>query len=250
MFSEIIKSKTTRFVKEDDKTYQILGNLLLCDDILLKYILFSSCKISSPDDIYKNSCKVSSPYDIYKSFGYLEHFEFWPKWQHFDNHRVEPDLFLKFENLAVIIEVKVNDVKGLQKETQWKREAEAYFSTYCENLHEQKNLIIIALGGNDANDIQTLEVKSCLDTARIIKVFKCSWLDIYQTTLKLKHQKNNININQRLIDHLCFTFSICDLYSYKELTILIEPKLNLSLPQNILKNMNSWHQKITNGENK
>ena len=92
---------------EDLKTSSILGSLLLLPDDLLWELLVKSC--------------CGGTEKLPDVAGVLDSFEFWPRWNA-DNTTnlkyVEPDLFLRFSNFDVIVEVKQFDGNGQYYE-QW-----------------------------------------------------------------------------------------------------------------------------------
>ncbi len=73
----------------------------------------------------------------------LKNREFWPSWYlDIENRRVEPDLFLEYDIINVIVEAKRNDVT-LHSAEQLQREIDAYLSEYPSN----KKFILLAIGG-------------------------------------------------------------------------------------------------------
>ena len=94
---------------EDPKTSAVFENLMLLPDNVFWHILKSSCF---------NNAKMQI------NSGRLVSYDFWPHWDNTgtDNQSyVEPDLFISFEELDVIIEAKYGDYDG-QGSSQWKRE--------------------------------------------------------------------------------------------------------------------------------
>lgn len=87
-----------------------------------------------------------------KNVGALENIEYWSKWDA-DNttnkHYVEPDIFLAFEQLHLIIEVKKE--KDKQHSGQWKNELQAHLNEY---IGLGKPIFLLALGGNSSLNIE------------------------------------------------------------------------------------------------
>ena len=138
---------------EDLKTSSILGSLLLLPDDLLWELLVKSC--------------CGGTEKLPDVAGVLDSFEFWPRWNA-DNTTnlkyVEPDLFLRFSNFDVIVEVKQFDGNGQYYE-QWENEICSYFNEYGS----VKDVYFIALGGNGNKKPSIV---------RSVPVYRCSWLSL------------------------------------------------------------------------
>ena len=157
MINAVINKKADIQLNEDVKTSCVFGLLTLLPAELFWKLLRSS---------------ISDGQTLPKSSGDILNVDFWPRWDVDDNDTdvtnerfVEPDVFVEFENLDLIIEVKMDG--NSQKESQWINEVCAY-KTYKGN---DKTLVFIALGGNDS-----------IDTYRLTKgksknalVYKCGW---------------------------------------------------------------------------
>lgn len=74
--------------------------------------------------------------------GELLSYNFWPRW-HFGERDVEPDVFLEFELLDLVVEAKRYDERQQDVE-QWKREASAYQQEFG---YKSRPMIILAVGG-------------------------------------------------------------------------------------------------------
>ena len=159
---EIVGSeKDIAISKEDGRTFHILGDLLL-DDETLKKLFYKLCNFGS---------------EIPKEWGDLEEYIFWSSWYLPNQTRVEPDLFLKFQFLALIIEVKRSDNRWSQSEAQWQKEVDAYYSTYSEN---PLPVSFIAIGGNSSYTDEDISLEFTNNSENKIRIYKCSWLDICQ----------------------------------------------------------------------
>lgn len=105
-----------------------------------------------PGDILWRLVKCSSLYCHLKKYaGGLEHVEFWPNWPIRDRmkkvgtHR-QPDVFLKFEEINVIVEAKRDDCLS-QNHIQWSEEVLSYL--FKRNIEGEEKLPIVfwVLGG-------------------------------------------------------------------------------------------------------
>ena len=162
---EIVGSeKDIAISKEDGRTFHILGDLLLLDDETLKKLFYKLCNFGS---------------EIPKKWGELEEYIFWPSWYLPNKTRVEPDLFLKFQSLALIIEVKRSDNRGSQTEAQWQKEVDAYYFTYSDN---PLPVAFIAIGGNSNYTDEDISLEFTNNSENKVRIYKCSWLDIRQQT--------------------------------------------------------------------
>lgn len=78
--------------------------------------------------------------------GELLSYSFWPRWRLGEDESygiVEPDVFLRFELLDLVIEAKRYDDRQ-QSSVQWEREAAAYQHEFA---HEERPMILLAVGG-------------------------------------------------------------------------------------------------------
>ena len=103
---------------EDVKTYSIIGNLLYLPTSIFWYILRNASDV--------NNANVRKLPVLPDDEDFID-FEFWPYWTLQD--KVEPDVFIRFTNFDLIIELKVHDYNQ-QTSWQWKREFAAYYMRY------------------------------------------------------------------------------------------------------------------------
>lgn len=180
---------------EDPKTSSIFENLLLLPDNEFWKILRSACQ---NNDVL--------PADV----GLIEKYEFWPKWNAEgteNKNYVEPDLFLRFQKLDVIIEAKVGDT-AVQQQKQWNNEYIAYLNEYES---KKCKAILIALGGKT-----TLEESQANDCRRkkSIKVLRCSWIGLRIEVSKYKDNyanqlgANESSAHKRLLSNIMLAFSL------------------------------------------
>ena len=149
---------TTNSEKQEDKqTASILSNLLHLPDIEFWKILKDSC--------YNNTLPEIA--------GNIQYHEFWPHWPPDKNHEryVEPDLFISFEKIDIIIEAKRSD-KYQQYQEQWESE----FSAYKKKYGTKNNVVLIAIGG--------LNPKNLSPETNKLNIQKCRWRGLLDTLYK------------------------------------------------------------------
>lgn len=174
--------------KEDPKTSTVFENLILFPDETIWDVIYESIT-------YKEN--------LQDNVGTLNEYFFWPKWDSTGTgnlNYVEPDVFLRFEKLDVIIEAKRSDESG-QDDKEWSREIRAYNNEY---LKDKKPYILLSVGGNEN---MTPEEITIIGYKKVI-VYKCSWLSILITIDRLrKNPDKKIERQQlRLIDNLILGF--------------------------------------------
>ena len=184
---------------EDPKTSAVFENLMLLPDNVFWHILKSSCFNNAKMQI--NSGRLVSYY-------------FWPHWDNTgtDNQSyVEPDLFISFKELDVIIEAKYGDYDG-QGSSQWKRELTAYNNEYGK---EGKPVVFIAVGGNMSMNIEEIKVRG-----KMHFIFKCNWLSLLIATNRYRAELKKISIPDmsisatlRLLDNIILAFNINGVYN-------------------------------------
>lgn len=164
MLHSIYHHKSTN---EDPKTSSVFETILMLPDEMVWSII-------------RNACFDNSNLPVFA--GQIESFHFWPHWNAKDidditnTNFVEPDVFLRFQGLDVIIEAKYGEVGG-QYRQQWKNELIAYMNEFGNH----NNVHFIAVGGNadKNNDSIFLNEKSII-------VNKCSWLSLLIQISKIK----------------------------------------------------------------
>ncbi len=187
---------------ENPKTSTIFEHLLLLPDNILWSILRNSTR----------TYKQQLPEEI----GYLESFEFWPKWNPNNTNNttyVEPDLFIRFNKLDIIVEAKYQDGGG-QYEEEWEREIQAYQNEYSD---DKKDFILLAIGGN--SNYKEENIGSC-------KILKTNWSDLLNYVIKTKkkfeedistYEKSSL---QRILNLIITGFHIMGESEYKKKTDL------------------------------
>lgn len=142
-----------------------------CEDSMTSFV-FEYLAIAAPANLWsiiKEACNIhddSNPGDLLDV-------DLWPHWNKgkFNVRYVEPDVFMRFERLNIIIEVKRND-STLQYPGQWINEIESFRKTYVNN---PERLIVVAVNGNLSYNVEKFEG---------ICVYKTSWSRICDATLK------------------------------------------------------------------
>jgi hypothetical protein len=136
--------------------------------------------------------------------GELRTYEFWPKWdaQQTENaNYVEPDVFLRFSNLDLIIEAKRCD-EGGQYSAQWKRELAGYENKYGSS---RVPVILLSIGGNGSNTANEIMMINGHERT----IVKCSWVGLYEVLVA--EQEKLSGSNRRVVDSLkiaCDQFGI------------------------------------------
>ena len=101
---------------EDSLTSSVFERLALLSDENLWWVLRNACD---------KQALAAKP--LPDNVGKLEKIEFWPSWKpapqlERNNLRVEPDVFLRFKDLDIIVEAKRYDFTQSQKIEQWQNE--------------------------------------------------------------------------------------------------------------------------------
>lgn len=145
---------------------------------------------------------------------YIE-YEFWPHWNPegtTNTNFVEPDLFVRFEKIDIVIEAKSKDKK--HKKNQWNNEKTSYLNEYQE---DKKEYILLAIGGK--SDIETKEFKN--------KHY--NWYDTIQILRKIIDQNKNYYLKEIFNDilflaliHGILTKEITWFEDFKLITINLE----------------------------
>ncbi len=193
----IYSSLYNKNTNEDPKTSTIFEHLLLLPDNIVWDILLKSSRTYNKE--------------LPNEIGFLESFEFWPKWNSentSNSNYVEPDLFIRFNKLDIIVEAKVSDLGG-QNEEEWKREIQAYKNEFAE---DKKNVVLYAIGGN--SDFKSEIIDSC-------KILKSNWSDLLHivNVTKQNYKRKILNFSDssvnRIFDLIIEGFHIMGEHEYK-----------------------------------
>lgn len=101
---------------EDSLTSSVFERLALLSDENLWWVLRNACD---------KQALAATP--LPDNVGKLEKIEFWPSWKpdsqlERNSSRVEPDVFLRFEQYDIIVEAKRHDFTQSQNIEQWQNE--------------------------------------------------------------------------------------------------------------------------------
>lgn len=178
---------------EDTITSTIIGTLLHLPDQLLWKILREACHTGSV---------------LPKNPGELRAYEFWPKWDAYgtlNTNYVEPDVFLRFSEVDLIIEAKRSDDGG-QYHEEWERELVGYENEYGSS---KVPVILISIGGNGSNTTsETLRINRHGRT-----VVKCSWVGLYEALAA--EQEKLSGSNRRVVESLMISCDQLGIRSYQ-----------------------------------
>ena len=107
---------------------------------------------------------VSATVELPENCGQLLGADFWPYWDISEIESInglhrEPDAFIRFENLNLILEAKIDDKRGRQGVSQWVEQTAAMY--HQEDLSDEfdKPCFIFVIGGCGANPT-TLSLKN------------------------------------------------------------------------------------------
>ena len=151
--------------QEDPKTSTIFELLLCFPDNYLWDIIYNA---------------IMDKRELPKYVGNLCNYIFWPKWDKegtTNSIYVEPDLFLRFNEVDIIIEAKRSDNVG-QDKNEWYRELRTYYNEYSA----PRKVILIAVGGNKDVYREQLYINSFGSHY----IYKCSWLSLLISVQKVK----------------------------------------------------------------
>jgi hypothetical protein len=164
--------------------------------------------------------------------GKLKEAMFWPTWWATSGNgatiRVEPDLYVEFESLDLIVEAKLNDDPGCQTPEQWAREWAAWHQgTYTG---PGKEPLLLGVGGFGASDNVTKAAASeIVETANrllqvdfpgvpAIRAAGLSWQGLYD---RLTSNTLDDQISSRLVQDLREILGYFGLRRYQYLGTLV-----------------------------
>ena len=187
-------------IKEDTLTSSVIGNLLLLPSNFFLEIL---------------SKAAYEKFD-YTHYGNLQFHDFWPHWdsQNTSNSNfVEPDVFLSFDNVDIIIEAKrYDDYQQYRK--QWENEIISYYNEYGK---ENKNLVFFAIGG-----INSIKTENLIIENKEIKIYKIRWKrilyevdNVTNAIYKIKPYSENANTLIRILQVIKQSFELHGFLSIK-----------------------------------
>ena len=193
MIHSLVHKHDLDITHEDTITSTIIGTLLHLPDQLLWKILREACSTRSV---------------LPKDPGELRTYEFWPQWDAYgteNTNYVEPDVFLRFSKVDLIIEAKRSDDGG-QYCKEWERELIGYENEYGSS---KVPVILISIGGNGNNTAnETLRINGQERT-----IVKCSWVGLYEVLVE--EQEKLTGSNWRVVDSLKISCDQLGIRSYQ-----------------------------------
>lgn len=184
---------------EDPKTSSVFETMLMLPDELFWSVLSEAC--------FDNE-------NLPLVAGQIEAYEFWPHWDSTgtgNSTLVEPNVFIRFQALDVIIEAKYRD-NGGQYSQQWEKEIIAYRNEYGDD----KPVYFIAVGGNAEKATEAVSV------AKDVYVNKCTWLSLLIQITKLRDEyerlpmiTNGLSSVIRLLNLIELGFNVHGVYSIR-----------------------------------
>jgi hypothetical protein len=126
--------------------------------------------------------------------GNLVNIEFWPNWVTPDSEAIycQPDVFLEFEKIDVIVEAKKNDSQ-LQNTTQLAKQLQSYFYMKEKEENDKKTILLWTLGGmgkrvlkSQVKDFFNKIVKLINFVYDDIHLISSSWFEILLTILNIR----------------------------------------------------------------
>lgn len=187
MINCITRNKIPINCKEDSLTSSVIGPLLHLPANLFWELL--------RDAIFESS-------HLPKLSGEILYFSFWPSWSAengniTNSQKVEPDVFIQFENFDLIIEAKRFDGVDMHHKDKNREQWRNQLLSYSENYPNQKNkFYYLALGGNlhlDKEEV-SIELKNEDDENEIsiekltIPIFKSSWQSLLVCVTQLRNR--------------------------------------------------------------
>jgi hypothetical protein len=157
----------------------------VCEDSLTA-VVFDTLKYL-PSELFWSVLKKSLYHDKLPNYsGDILEIVFWPRWSAentSNTNSVIPDLFIRFQELDIIIEAKRRNEKQ-QSNGQMNDQIQAYFNEFAD---DEKQLYFIQLGGlHNKDNIQNIESNN-----REVVICKTDWTKILDQVvlekIKLKH---------------------------------------------------------------
>ncbi len=208
-------SKFVQKFNEDFKTYATIGQLRYLSADLFWELIRSS---------------AVSPEAIPATVGELESLEMWPSWDPTGTshtERVEPDVFIRFSHLDLIIEAKISDFGG-QNIDQWNDETTAYNNEYGNG----KNMLLLALGGNSNLDCNTDDESKHVHKATWMKLLHAVH-DCREQRLSLSPKAESTKQEIRILEAVEEAFAQYNEYVADLLETMPKRDMNIETPLNI-----------------
>ena len=156
--------------------------------------------------------------------------EFWPNWNPegtSNTVKIEPDVYLRFQNFDLIIEAKRHN-DNQQNFPQMKDQITAYFNEYNE---DQVNLYYLQLGGLHSfghDEIHVNEIYS-----KNVTILKANWSKLLDAVMKEKLLLENTQLHfcksyVRILEDIIKGMELHQFYRKKWLCDLVETKITSS----------------------
>ena len=185
---------------EDSLTSSVFERLLLLSDENLWWVL-------------RNACDKQAATTLPDNVGKLEKFEFWPSWEpdlklERNSLRVEPDVFLRFEGLDILVEAKRYDFVQSQREEQWQNELAAWF----QEFKSDRPVLLLAIGGNTSVGSCNVKLEHLTQQFRVEQLH---WEMLRDAVFELSSRFSNDTQLAHLFDQLDIVFEFFGVRSLK-----------------------------------
>ena len=190
---------------EDSLTSSVFERLALLSDENLWWVLRNACD---------KQALAAKP--LPDNVGKLEKFEFWPSWKpdsqlERNSSRVEPDVFLRFKDLDIIVEAKRYDFTQSQNKAQLENELGAWYQEFKGG----RPVLLLAIGGNTSvgsrNDVKLEHLPQFSD----FRVEQLHWEMLCDAVFELSNRFSNDTQLVRLCDQLDAVFNFFGVRSLK-----------------------------------
>ena len=206
MFYGVFKSKLELADAqcEDSLTSSVFERLVLLSDDNLWWVL-------------RNACDKQTAATLPDNVGKLEKFEFWPSWDpapqlERNNLRVEPDVFLRFEELDIIVEAKRHDFTKSQQESQREEQWENELGAWFKEFQSDRPVVLLAIGGNTTVGTCEVELEHLPQQFRVERLH---WEMLRDSVFELSNRFSNDTHLVHLVDQLDNVFDFFGVRSQK-----------------------------------
>ena len=187
---------------EDSLTSSVFERLALLSDENLWWVLRNACD---------KQALAATP--LPDNVGKLEKIEFWPSWKpdsqlERNSSRVEPDVFLRFEQYDIIVEAKRHDFTQSQNIEQWQNELGAW----CQEFQTDRPVVLLAIGGNTTVGTCEVELEHLTQQFRVEQLH---WEMLRDAVFELSSRFSNDTQLAHLFDQLDIVFEFFGVRSLK-----------------------------------
>lgn len=187
---------------EDSLTSSVFERLALLSDENLWWVLRNACD---------KQALAATP--LPDNVGKLEKIEFWPSWKpdsqlERNSSRVEPDVFLRFEQYDIIVEAKRHDFTQSQNIEQWQNELGAW----CQEFQTDRPVVLLAIGGNTTVGTCEVELEHLPQQFRVERLH---WEMLRDSVFELSSRFSNDTQLAHLFDQLDIVFEFFGVSSLK-----------------------------------